>query len=85
MLHWLRQFIAVLAGLTWGPIGASGVYAVLIYVIFSSSIILFMYRFVFGIDEDEHGGPLELLMEGFMPAMALFVLLWVITYTSFRV
>lgn len=82
VLHWLKQLAALALGCAFGAAGVTGGYAFLAYLTLSTFLTVTFYRNILGVDEDEFGGATELMMEGFAPAVAVFLLLWILGFTA---
>lgn len=80
-VYWLRQLLAVVCGVIWGAAPLTGLIAFLAFVaVVFGGIAIWTGRQ--GIDTDLHGGGNAVYNEGVGPALALFVLTWVTTYTA---
>ncbi|EIE21971.1 Rab5-interacting [Coccomyxa subellipsoidea C-169] len=80
LLYWMRQVIAILAGIAWGLVPLTGLYAFLSFMVVLLGAPLLWYQ-AQRIDEEEFGGHQSLAGEGTAPSMALFLLVWIVTYT----
>ncbi|CAK0785251.1 hypothetical protein CVIRNUC_008457 [Coccomyxa viridis] len=80
VLHWMRQLLAVVAGCVWGVLPLTGLYAFLGFLALCLLLPYLWYQSQ-RIDEEEFGGHQALAGEGLAPALASFVLVWIIAYT----
>ena len=80
-LYWIRQALAVVAGPLAGLTGRQGVATFALFVTTSCSAGLSFARSL-GVDDEELGGVGPLLGEGLSQSVALFVLLWVVTFSA---
>lgn len=80
-LYWIRQALAVVAGPLAGVTGRQGVATFALFVTTSCSAGLSFARSL-GVDDEELGGVGPLLGEGLSQSVALFVLLWVVTFSA---
>ncbi|CAL8471514.1 g11056 [Coccomyxa elongata] len=79
-LYWMRQIIAILAGVAWGLVPLTGLYALLGFMALMIGAPFVWYQSQ-RIDEEEFGGHGNLASEGSAPALALFLLVWIVVYT----
>ncbi|KAG2426534.1 hypothetical protein HXX76_011759 [Chlamydomonas incerta] len=84
-MHWQKQATALLIGIVCGVLPLTGINGFLTFAIAQGLCTMIFYRVVLRIDEEQHGGVGEALVEGFSTFSALFVLLWVITYNLVHV
>ena len=80
-LYWIRQALAVVAGPLAGLTGRQGVAIFALFVTSAASAGLSFARSL-GVDDEELGGMAPLLGEGLSQAVALFVLLWVVSFSA---
>ena len=81
-LYWIRQALAVVAGLAAGLTGRQGVATFALFVTTAASAGLSFVRALGVVDDEELGGVGPLLGEGLSQSVALFVLLWVVTFSA---
>ncbi|KAK9828157.1 hypothetical protein WJX74_001155 [Apatococcus lobatus] len=79
-LYWIRQASGLSTGLVWGVLPLTGLNAFIGFTIASTTLILLWYKSQ-RLDEEEYGGHVSLLAEGFAQSLALFMLTWIIVYT----
>ena len=80
-LFTLRQIFSVVVGIAFGMLGVEGSYGVLSYA-FGNAIVAVVYTTtIAGIDEELLGGKGVVVQEGYMPSLALFLLVWTLTYS----
>ena len=80
-LYWIRQALAVVAGPVAGLTGRQGVATFALFVASACSAGLSFARSL-GVDDEEMGGMAPLLGEGLSQSVAIFVLLWVVTFSA---
>lgn len=80
-LYWIRQVLALVAGPLAGLTGRQGVSTFALFVTSACSAGLSWAR-ALGVDEEDLGGMAPLLGEGLSQSVALFVLLWVVTFSA---
>eukprot|EP00252_Welwitschia_mirabilis_P024124 TRINITY_DN7036_c0_g1_i2.p1 TRINITY_DN7036_c0_g1~~TRINITY_DN7036_c0_g1_i2.p1 ORF type:complete len:122 (-),score=17.55 TRINITY_DN7036_c0_g1_i2:286-651(-) len=73
VLHWIRQAVGLICGLLWGAIPLVGAIWIVLFLLLSSGIIYFYYKFILKIDEEEFGGHGALLQEGMFASLTLFL------------
>ncbi len=84
VVYWLRVLLAVACGAVWGCVGVQGVVGFVGYATLSSAVVfLFATRYVI-VDVESYGGERTLVTEAFMPAGAIFLLCWIVTFTVFH-
>ncbi|KAL0208133.1 hypothetical protein P9112_010720 [Eukaryota sp. TZLM1-RC] len=81
VIYWFRQILAVVIGLIWGVIPVMGATGIIGFLSLAVVIVLSYCNSYLQIDEEAHGGRLVLLKEGLFTSFALFILVWIITYT----
>jgi len=82
VVYWSRQLLALVMGLLWGVLPLTGIIAIILYV---AATTLALNFYVIGFqkqDIEEYGGFMEVAKEGFMSALATFLVMWIIVYTS---
>lgn len=79
-VYWMRQLIAVLCGIIWGGIPLTGLPAFLGFLAVKFGVLIVWLQRA-GVDVDEHGGAQMVYSEGLPPAIGLFTLVWIVTYT----
>ena len=80
-LYWIRQALALIAGPLAGLTGRQGVSTFALFVTSACSAGLSWAR-ALGVDEEDLGGMGPLLGEGLSQSVALFVLLWIVTFSA---
>jgi hypothetical protein len=73
VLHWLRQVIGLICGITWGAIPLTGSVWLLVFVVLSTSIIYGYYTLILKVDQEEFGGHGALIQEGLFASFTLFL------------
>ncbi|KAK9813960.1 hypothetical protein WJX73_006960 [Symbiochloris irregularis] len=79
-VHWLKQVLALVCGLLWGVVPLTGLAAFLGFVALNLAAVFCWYRMQ-RLDEDLYGGHQVLLSEGFPPSVAVFLIVWIATFT----
>lgn len=80
VLFWSRIAIALTAGLIVGSLGITGFQGFMGYITTSILLLQVYYLQYLRVDDDEMG-KWDLMTEGFVPSMALFVLTWSTVYS----
>lgn len=81
--HWIRQVLAILLGIVYGVLQLKGLPFVMSFIITSLSTPPALLMLFHEIDQDEVAKIGHIQTEGFMPAGALFLLSWILSYTCF--
>ncbi|PNW80055.1 hypothetical protein CHLRE_08g376000v5 [Chlamydomonas reinhardtii] len=79
-MHWQKQVTALIIGIVCGVLPLTGLNGFLTFAIAQGLCTVIFYRGVLRIDEEQHGGVAEVLVEGFPTFSAVFVLVWVLAY-----
>lgn len=80
-LYWLRQILALFLGLAAGAGAHTGLVVFLAHLALSAVLPLAWARGQ-GVDDDLVGGAGPLMNEGIGPAVGLFTLCWILSYTQ---
>jgi hypothetical protein len=80
-VHWLRQVIALVFGVICGLLPLTGTVAISAFLFLNTYIPYFYYTSYANVNVDDFGAQ-KLLMEGYQPSAALFMLAWVLVYSS---
>ncbi|GMH33644.1 hypothetical protein BSKO_01478 [Bryopsis sp. KO-2023] len=80
-IHWFRQAVSLVLGIVWGLIPFTGLNAFLTQLALNSIGTVVFYSSVIGVDPDEYGGHAVLWQEALGPAISMFMLAWVVTYS----
>jgi len=82
VVHWLRQIVAVICGVIWGIIPLKGFVGIASYCAISVVVVLLYTLKYLGIEDEEDLGTSrwDLMQEGFMPALAFFLITWITSY-----
>jgi hypothetical protein len=81
VVHWLRQVIALLCGVVCGILPITGMMAITAFLFLNTYIPYYYYTSYANVNVDDFGAQ-KLLMEGYQPSFALFMLAWVLVYSS---
>lgn len=81
--HWIRQATAVVVGTSFGVLQLKGAPAIMTYILVSALFPSALLSFSNELDAEEIAKVAPIQMEGMMPAMALFLLTWILSYTVF--
>ena len=84
VLFWFRIILGFILGFVWAVVKLEGQIGLISYAACSSLIVFFYYNTYLEVDVQDFG-QFALISEGFMPALAIFVLTWSICYTAFYV
>ncbi|PNH08062.1 hypothetical protein TSOC_005411 [Tetrabaena socialis] len=79
-VHWQKQITAVLIGILCGVLPLKGLEGFATFAVLEVVTTVIFYRMVLRVDEEQHGGVGEALLDGFQTFVALFVLFWVLSY-----
>ncbi len=83
LIYWIRQVQAIFAGCFYGFCKVTGSIGITSFILFAlvgpSALIKRIHPF----DEDEVRKIGSVSTEGMLPAFALFLLAWIISYTAF--
>ncbi|XP_031562013.1 uncharacterized protein RAB5IF homolog [Actinia tenebrosa] len=82
VIYWLRQILAVIIGIIWGLIPLKGILAIGLFCLINAGVAYVYFNNFQKIDEEEYGGAWELTKEGFMTSFAVFLVFWIIVYSS---
>jgi len=80
-VHWLRQVIALVCGVACGVLPITGVVAMAIFLFLNTYLPYYYYSSFANVNVDDFGAQ-KLLMEGYQPSAALFMLAWVLFYST---
>ena len=81
MVLYTRLLCGLCLGVLCGLLPLEGIIGFAAYASFSTLIIYVMCNTIISVDIASYGGNSALLMEGMMPAGAVFVLTWIVVYT----
>ncbi|KAK3018882.1 hypothetical protein RJ639_002834 [Escallonia herrerae] len=73
VLHWIRQVVALVCGLTCGALPLVGGIWIVVFLIISSGIIYGYYAMILKIDEEDFSGHGALLQEGLFASIMVFL------------
>mmetsp|Transcript_472 Transcript_472/g.1442 ORF Transcript_472/g.1442 Transcript_472/m.1442 type:complete len:91 (+) Transcript_472:213-485(+) len=84
LVHWLRQVIGLSLGIAWGLLGIRGYTGFILYVLLSISTVPAICSNRLSLEGKRLGEVMsfEMAKEGFLPAFALFMVTWIMTYTA---
>ncbi|XP_021364439.1 uncharacterized protein C20orf24 homolog [Mizuhopecten yessoensis] len=82
VIYWMRQIIGMVLGLIWGLFPLKGIIALVIFFAINCGVIYIYYGIFQKVDDEEYGGPTEILKEGLMTSFSTFVVTWIILYSS---
>lgn len=81
-IHWFRQTVSLVLGIAWGVASFTGFNAFMTHLVVNSIGTVVFYSSYIGVDPEEFGGHSVLWQEGLAPALSMFMLAWVVTYSS---
>lgn len=81
--HWIRQATGVVVGTAFGVLQLKGAPAIMTFIVVSALFPSALLSFSNELDAEEIAKIAPIQMEGMMPALALFLLTWIISYTVF--
>mmetsp|Transcript_71141 Transcript_71141/g.87269 ORF Transcript_71141/g.87269 Transcript_71141/m.87269 type:complete len:142 (-) Transcript_71141:94-519(-) len=79
IIYWFRQVISLIFGILWGILPIQGLTGILLYLATSFMVLEGYTRFL-NVDEQIFD-KLQVLKEGFAPALGTFLLMWIMTYS----
>ncbi|KAM7458859.1 hypothetical protein BLSTO_00390 [Blastocystis sp. subtype 1] len=83
LIYFVKQFVALVIGIVWGILPFTGAFGLLTGVVASFGIpLLYANRYLRVNTEDFD--VMTILSEGAMPTFALFLLSWILCYTTFH-
>uniref|UniRef100_A0A8C0CL42 Respirasome Complex Assembly Factor 1 n=1 Tax=Balaenoptera musculus TaxID=9771 RepID=A0A8C0CL42_BALMU len=82
VIYWFQQIIAVVLGVIWGLLPLLGFLGIAGFFLINADVLYLYFSDYLQIDEEEYGGMWELTKEGFMTSFALFMVLWIISYSA---
>jgi hypothetical protein len=80
-VHWLRQLIALVCGFLFGVVPVTGTAGISAFLFLNTYIPYLYYTSYANVNIDDFGAQ-KLLMEGYQSSAALFMLVWVLVYSS---
>jgi len=82
IIYWVRQIFALFNGLAWGFIPLTGILGLALFLVINCALVYIYVSRQTKIDEDDFGGIQELVKEGLFTAFAVFLISWIMVYTS---
>ncbi|XP_065064515.1 GEL complex subunit OPTI-like [Rhopilema esculentum] len=82
VIYWTRQVVALINGLAWGFIPIQGILGLILFFIINCALVFFYASKFQQVDEDDYGGPTEIVKEGLFTAFAVFLVSWITVYTA---
>lgn len=79
--HWLRQTIAVAFGTVFGVLQLTGAPCIMTFILAGAMVPPVLLSITNEIDAEEISAVGSIQTEGMMPAFALFLLSWILSYT----
>ncbi|CAF3120938.1 unnamed protein product [Rotaria socialis] len=83
-VYWLRQVLSIIIGVILGALSIKGLLGMIIFAAISSLIVFIYASNVQNVDPEEYGGMIEIIKEGFMTALATFLVSWIVLYSAFN-
>jgi hypothetical protein len=81
VVYWVRQVLAVVCGLLWGFIPLTGYVGNLTYLGLSGlALFVFFAKYHRTVDPEWYW---PLTQEGYLPAYALFLVVWIVAFNTF--
>mmetsp|Transcript_28644 Transcript_28644/g.48353 ORF Transcript_28644/g.48353 Transcript_28644/m.48353 type:complete len:136 (-) Transcript_28644:336-743(-) len=80
-VHWLRQIIALICGILFGVLPITGTAGIATFLMLNTYLPYLYYTSYANVNIDDFGAQ-KLLFEGYQPSAALFMLAWVLVYSS---
>lgn len=82
VVYWMRQIIGVILGLIWGLLPLKGLLGLALFFAINCGVIYVYYGPFQKVDDEEYGGPTEILKEGLMTSFSTFLVTWIVLYSS---
>lgn len=82
-MHWIRQILGTLAGTAFGAFQVTGMKGISTFMILCILLPNTYFQNYLQIDEDEVAKAGSLKTEGMFSSFALFLLFWILFYTTF--
>ncbi|XP_033755485.1 uncharacterized protein RAB5IF homolog [Pecten maximus] len=82
VIYWMRQIIGMILGLIWGLFPLKGLLGLVIFFAINCGVIYLYYGSFQKVDDEDYGGPMEILKEGLMTSFSTFLVTWIILYSS---
>lgn len=82
LMHWARQVLGVATGAALGGLKVTGFPGVTTFLAVAVLLPNAYFASILNVDEAEVGTVGSLKTEGVMSAFALFLLLWILVYTT---
>ena len=83
-LYWIRQGVSLILGVVWGAVPLTGIFAILGYIAVISAVVYIYSVKIEEVDIEDMGGVQELLKDGLMTGLGMFMISWIIIFTSFH-
>ncbi|KAF2073490.1 hypothetical protein CYY_005199 [Polysphondylium violaceum] len=83
IVHWFKQIIGLFVGILCGAIPFTGFVGFLIFGAICVSLTTFYYTKLLEVEDGDF--KWELMQEGFMSALAIFVITWILVYNIYHV
>lgn len=82
VVYWMRQILGLILGIIWGLIPLKGIIGLILFFAINVGIVYVYYNSFQKIDDEEYGGPSEILKEGLMTSFSTFLVAWILFYSS---
>lgn len=83
LIYWLRQCQAIIVGFIYGAGRVTGQIGITSFIALGLVGPTAVVKRIHDFDEEEVGKVGSAATEGMLPAFALFLLVWIISYTTF--
>ncbi|KAI6652861.1 hypothetical protein LOD99_4247 [Oopsacas minuta] len=81
-LYWIRQGVSLVLGVVWGAVPLTGIFAILGYLALISAVVYICSVKIENVDIEDMGGIQEVLKDGLMTGFGMFMITWIIMFTS---
>ena len=81
VIYWLRQIIALAVGVASGILGVTGVAGFILYGLAIVFLPFFYYSNYANVNVDDFGA-MDLISEGLQQSLGVFVLSWILVFSS---
>ena len=92
--YWFSQFdtvrlnthanVYLVLGIVWGLIPMRGLAGLVTFGLINAGSLYVYSNNYQSVDEEEYGGPWEMVKEGFMTSFAGFLVSWICVYSAFH-
>ena len=81
-IYYARQVLGILLGIVWGLIPMRGAAGLASFALINAGSLYVYSNNYQCVDEEEFGGALEMVKEGFLTSFAGFLVSWICVYSA---